>query len=433
MNRLRVLQTHIFPRFTAVASTLSSHIETSSSATASSRNELKFKFSDEVTAAKRANKPIVALESTIVSHGMPYPQNVQTAREVEAIIRAQGAVPATIAILDGVICVGLSPADLEKLGKLGTQVMKVSRRDLAYVVSQRAHGATTVAATMMIAHMVGIRVFVTGGIGGVHRGGEVSMDVSADLTELAQTPVAVVCAGVKSLLDIPRTLEYLETQGVGVITYRSKEFPAFFTPHSGCESPLSASSTGDIAAMLDASARLGLQSSVVVAVPIREADAADAATAEQAIQTALREADEKHVRGKEITPFLLKRVNELTKGASLKANIALIKHNAEIGAQIASQLNDMLLSTSRPSTTATAAPSAKVTVVGGAVTDVMCTPADELLVGTSNPGHIEHRFGGVGRNIAEALARFGSPPCFVRKHCSASERQKQVFMFRFIV
>eukprot|EP00698_Gefionella_okellyi_P005503 TRINITY_DN1502_c0_g1_i2.p2 TRINITY_DN1502_c0_g1~~TRINITY_DN1502_c0_g1_i2.p2 ORF type:complete len:304 (+),score=62.95 TRINITY_DN1502_c0_g1_i2:84-995(+) len=291
MNRLRVLQTHIFPRFTAVASTLSSHIETSSSATASSRNELKFKFSDEVTAAKRANKPIVALESTIVSHGMPYPQNVQTAREVEAIIRAQGAVPATIAILDGVICVGLSPADLEKLGKLGTQVMKVSRRDLAYVVSQRAHGATTVAATMMIAHMVGIRVFVTGGIGGVHRGGEVSMDVSADLTELAQTPVAVVCAGVKSLLDIPRTLEYLETQGVGVITYRSKEFPAFFTPHSGCESPLSASSTGDIAAMLDASARLGLQSSVVVAVPIREADAADAATAEQAIQTALREAE----------------------------------------------------------------------------------------------------------------------------------------------
>jgi pseudouridine-5'-phosphate glycosidase len=238
------------------------------SAEPTSAASLPLSYSPEVAEALRQGRPVVALESTIISHGMPYPANVKTAQEVEQVVRSHGATPATIAILDGRIRVGLTPAELETLGKLGHKAQKCSRRDLAYVLATKTPGATTVAATMLIAHMAGISVFVTGGIGGVHRGAESTMDISADLTELGRTPVAVVCAGVKSILDIPKTLEVLETQGVSVVALGTNEFPAFFTPHSGCEAPLRVNSPSECAQMIDAAQRLRLDNGMVIAVPI---------------------------------------------------------------------------------------------------------------------------------------------------------------------
>ena len=294
-------------------------------------------FSEEVLAARAAGKPVVALESTIISHGMPYPQNVQTAREVEQIIRDGGAVPATIAIIDGKICVGLSDAQLEQLGNT-EGVLKVSRRDLPYVLSQKKLGATTVAATMICADLADIRVFVTGGIGGVHRGAQTSFDISADLQELAHTSVAVVCAGAKSILDLPLTLEYLETHGVPVVSVGQAQFPAFFTRESGLNADFQLDSAAELADFIRTKWQLGLNGGVVVANPVPQADAMPKTEIDAMTEQALREAEAQGVNGKAVTPFLLARIKQLTEGRSLDTNIALVKNNAVLGAQLAVQL-----------------------------------------------------------------------------------------------
>ncbi|MBZ2208751.1 pseudouridine-5'-phosphate glycosidase [Massilia soli] len=297
-------------------------------------------FSPEVAAARAAGKPIVALESTIISHGMPYPQNVTTAKEVEQIIRDAGAVPATIAVIGGKICVGLSDEQLELLGN-SPDAMKVSRRDLPYVLSTRKLGATTVAATMICAALAGIRVFVTGGIGGVHRGAETSFDISADLQELAQTDVAVVCAGVKSILDIGLTLEYLETHGVPVISVGQPGFPAFFTRESGFQADFQMDSALEQAAFINTKWELGLRGGVVVSNPVPEMFAMPKAEIDNITEQALKEADQGGVKGKAVTPFLLNRIKQLTEGRSLVTNIALVKHNALIGAKLAAAMHDL--------------------------------------------------------------------------------------------
>ena len=294
-------------------------------------------YSDEVRAARAAGKPVVALESTIISHGMPYPQNVQTAREVEQIIRDGGATPATIALIDGKICVGLSDAQLEQLGNT-EGVLKVSRRDLPYVLSQKKLGATTVAATMICADLADIRVFVTGGIGGVHRGAQTSFDISADLQELAHTSVAVVCAGAKSILDLPLTLEYLETHGVPVVSVGQAQFPAFFTRESGLNADFQLDDAVALADFISTKWQLGLSGGVVVANPVPEAHAMPKAEIDAMTEQALREADEQGVCGKAVTPFLLARIKQLTGGRSLDTNIALVKNNAVLGAALAVQL-----------------------------------------------------------------------------------------------
>ncbi|WP_312511495.1 pseudouridine-5'-phosphate glycosidase [Massilia sp.] len=295
-------------------------------------------FSPEVAAARTAGKPIVALESTIISHGMPYPQNVQTAREVEQVIRDAGAVPATIAIIKGKICVGLSEEQLETLGS-SPDAIKVSRRDLPFVLSQGLLGATTVAATMICAQLAGIEVFVTGGIGGVHRGAETSFDISADLQELAQTSVAVVCAGVKSILDIGLTLEYLETHGVPVVSVGQPGFPAFFTRESGFKADFQLDAPEAQAAFIRTKWQLGLDGGVVVANPVPAESAMEPSEIDAIIAQALQEAEQQNVSGKSVTPFLLARIKELTEGRSLATNIALVKHNALVGARLAVALN----------------------------------------------------------------------------------------------
>lgn len=291
-------------------------------------------LSPEVAEALAAGKPVVALESTIISHGMPYPKNVETAREVEQIVRGGGAVPATIAVLDGVPRIGLDEAQLDVLGS-DPDVAKVSIRDLPYVIARRGHGATTVASTMRLAALAGIRVFVTGGIGGVHRGGESSMDISADLTELSLTDVAVVSAVVKSLLDIGRTLEVLETLGVPVITVGSDDFPSFYSRSSGFRSPLRLDTADDVAAAMRAKWELGLAGGLIVANPIPEADEIPEAEISMLISRAVTEAEHRGITGAAITPYLLGRIVELSGGDSLRANIALVKDNAAFGAEVA--------------------------------------------------------------------------------------------------
>jgi pseudouridine-5'-phosphate glycosidase len=288
----------------------------------------------EVQQALQDQKPVVALESTIISHGMPYPRNVQTALEVEQVVRDGRAIPASIAILGGKLCVGLDADQLEKLGKSGHSVWKVSLRDMPYVLSQNLMGATTVAATMRIASMAGIRVFVTGGIGGVHRGAEDSMDISADLTEMAQTSVAVVSAGVKSILDIGRTLEYLETLGIPVVTYGQDAFPSFYSSRSGFQTPLRLDSASDIASLMKAKWEIGLDGSVLVANPVPSEFEVPPEEIEKHILKALDDANRLGIRGKEVTPFLLKTIAENTGGESLDANIALVKNNAVLGTAI---------------------------------------------------------------------------------------------------
>ncbi|KZE37220.1 pseudouridine-5-phosphate glycosidase [Bhargavaea cecembensis] len=297
-------------------------------------------FSKEVQEAIEAGKPIVALESTIISHGMPYPQNVQTAREVEQIVRDGGAVPATMALIDGKIKIGLSDKELEMFGN-ADNVAKASRRDIGYLLATKQLGATTVAATMICADLAGIRVFVTGGIGGVHRGAETTMDISADLDELGKTNVAVVCAGAKSILDIGLTLEYLETKGVPVVGYGTDELPAFFTRKSGFPLSISTDSAEEVAGMLKAKWDLGLEGGAVIANPIPEEDELDPAFINGIIENALKEAQENGISGKETTPFLLGKVKELTEGKSLVANIALVKHNAKVGTGIAVAYNKL--------------------------------------------------------------------------------------------
>ena len=292
-------------------------------------------ISEEIQNSIKENRPIVALESTIISHGMPFPQNLETALEVERIIRKEGAIPATIAVVEGRIKIGLSNLELEQFAQ-GTKTVKVSSRDLPLAISQKQDGGTTVAATMICARMAGISIFVTGGIGGVHRGSEKTMDISGDLMELARTNVAVVCAGIKSILDIPRTLEYLETQGVPVIGYRTDEFPAFYTTTSGYSVQSRINTAEEIARCMKVKWELGLEGGMVIANPVLREDAMDEKVIEEAITKSLKEASEKGIDGKAVTPFLLERISQLTDGESLKTNIALVRNNALIGAKIAS-------------------------------------------------------------------------------------------------
>ena len=288
----------------------------------------------EVLQALNNDKAVVALESTIISHGMPYPKNVETAIAVENMVRVNGAIPATIAIINGKCHVGLTREQLEYFGN-AKDVWKVSLRGMPYVISKNLFGATTVAATMRIASMAGIRIFVTGGIGGVHRDAPSTMDISADLAEMAQTPVAVVSAGVKSILDIGLTLEYLETKGIPVVTYRQDEFPSFYSRKSGFASPLRLDEVKEIAAMIDTKWKLGLNGAVLIANPVPADQEIAVDEMEIYIQQALDAAKENKISGKEVTPFLLKYIAEHTNGESLEANIALIKHNAKVGAGIA--------------------------------------------------------------------------------------------------
>ena len=283
-----------------------------------------------VAQALAEGKPVVALESTIISHGMPYPQNVETALKVEEIIRQNGAVPATIAILGGRLKAGLSPAEIEYLGKQGQKVTKASRRDLSVLVAQGADGATTVATTMMIAHMAGIKLFATGGIGGVHRGAESTMDISADLEELGQTDVMVVCAGAKAILDLKLTLEYLETKGVPVLGYQTQELPAFYTRTSGLKVDYQVDSPEMLAKILKTQHDLGLHGGILVTNPIPEQYSMDADAINAVIDQAIAEAQEKGIHGKETTPFLLAKVKEITGGDSLEANIQLVFNNAKL-------------------------------------------------------------------------------------------------------
>ncbi|HIY73554.1 MAG TPA: pseudouridine-5'-phosphate glycosidase [Candidatus Intestinimonas merdavium] len=294
--------------------------------------------SPEVAAAIAEGRPVVALESTIISHGMPYPQNVETALKVESIIRENGAVPATIAILGGRLKAGLTPEEIEYLGKKGHDVTKASRRDLAVLVSRKEDGATTVTTTMMIAYMAGIRIFATGGIGGVHRGAQTTMDISADLEELAQTTVMVVCAGAKSILDLGLTLEYLETHGVPVIGYGTKELPAFYTRKSGFGVDYELDSPQELAAAFKASMDMGLKGGMLVTNPIPEEYSMDPAVINKAIDEAIAQANAQGIHGKESTPFLLAKVKELTGGDSLDSNIQLVFNNARLAAKTAVEL-----------------------------------------------------------------------------------------------
>ena len=296
--------------------------------------DLPLDLSPEVRDALGRGAPVVALESTIVTHGMPYPDNVSTARAVEAAVREGGAVPATIVVLGGRIRVGLSDGEIEALGQ-AKGVMKLSRADLAYAVAMGRDGSTTVAATMICAHLAGLRVFATGGIGGVHRGMEATLDVSADLDELGRTPVTVVCAGAKALLDLPRTLEYLETRGVPVVGYRTDRFPAFWSRDSGLPAPLRLDSPGDVAALAAAQRRLGLPGGVLVANPVPEADEIPAGEIAAQIDEAVADAARLGIGGKGVTPFILSRMLDLTGGRSLRTNVALILGNARLAAEIA--------------------------------------------------------------------------------------------------
>lgn len=295
-------------------------------------------ISPEVQEALKAGKPVVALESTIISHGMPYPQNVETALKVEQTIRENGAVPATIAIIGGQLKAGCTPEEIEYLGKKGQAVIKASRRDLPVLIARKADGATTVTTTMIIASMAGIRVFATGGIGGVHRGAQQTFDISADLEELAQTPVMVVCAGAKSILDLGLTLEYLETKGVPVIGYGTEELPAFYTRHSGFKVDYRIDTPEELAAAFQAKLDCSLKGGMLVTNPIPEQYSMPKEVIDKAIDQALREMDEAGIHGKQCTPFLLAKVKDLTGGESLASNIQLVLNNARLAAKTAKAL-----------------------------------------------------------------------------------------------
>lgn len=383
-----------------------------------------FQVYPEVAEAIVSKRPVVALESTIITHGMPYPENLRVAKEVEKIVKNNGAIPATIAVLSGKIHVGLSEANLERLAQ-DTDAVKTSRRDLPHVISKGLTGGTTVSSTMIAANATGIPVFVTGGIGGVHRGAQSTFDISTDLTELGKTPMAVVCAGAKSILDIELTLEYLETQGVLVATYGdSLDFPAFFTPKSGFKSVCNIQTPEEAAKLIDANLSLKSSSGIVLAVPISKKEAASGEIIEKAIQKALQEASDSGIKSKEVTPFLLKRVNELTQGQSLQANMALVKNNAKIGSLIAVELCRIQKLKEKkavesqgkvpgfPDSTRDWNRQRRPVVIGGSNVDFIAT-AESIVLEASNPGKVRMSFGGVGRNMAECLARLGMRPLFV--------------------
>ena len=294
--------------------------------------------SPEVEQAIKENRPVIALESTIISHGMPYPQNVETALNCQKIARENGVTPATIAVIGGKLCAGLTDEQIDHLGRKGLGVTKASRRDLPVLVSRGEDGATTVAATMIIAAMAGVKVFATGGVGGVHRGAETTMDISADLEELARTPVAVVCGGAKSILDLGLTLEYLETKGVPVLGYRTRELPAFYTRQSGFSVDYSMETPEELAGAIRAQRELGFPGGMLIANPIPQEYAMDKGVIDQAITQALAEASQQGIHGKETTPFLLDRVKTITGGDSLHSNIQLVYNNVRLAAQIAKAL-----------------------------------------------------------------------------------------------
>ena len=296
------------------------------------------KINPIIKKALEEGKPVVALESTIISHGMPYPKNVETALKVEQTIRDNGAIPATIGIIDGVAVVGMTPEEIEEFGKR-KGILKASRRDLPVIYAKKLWAATTVASTMIIAAQAGIEVFVTGGIGGVHRGAQETMDISADLQELAKTNVSVVCAGAKAILDLPLTMEYLETMGVPVLGYKTKELPAFYTPHSGLNVDYEVDTYEEFARIIKEKRNNNLQGGVLITNPIPEEYAMDAKIINDAIEEALKRANEQGIKGKESTPFLLKTIMELTGGDSLESNIALVLNNAKLGANIAKELS----------------------------------------------------------------------------------------------
>lgn len=291
----------------------------------------------EVQKALKDEKPVVALESTIISHGMPYPRNVETALNVENIVRENSAVPATIAILNGKLKVGLTRDEIEHLGN-GKNIIKTSRRDIPYIVAKGLDGATTVASTMIIANLAGIKVFATGGIGGVHRGAQQTFDISADLEELARTNVAVVCAGAKSILDLGLTLEYLETKGVPVVGYGTDELPAFYTRKSGFKVDYRIDNVEELAKLVSAKWQLGLNGGLVIANPVLEEDQMDYETINKAIEEAVEEANEKGIKGKETTPFLLSKIKDITGGDSLETNIKLVYNNARLASKLAVEL-----------------------------------------------------------------------------------------------
>lgn len=299
-------------------------------------------ISPEVKKAIDDNKPVVALESTIISHGMPYPKNVETALKVEEIVRENGAIPATIAIIQGKLSVGITPKEIDYLGKKGLDVTKASRRDIPVLVSRGDDGATTVAATMIIANLAGIKLFATGGIGGVHRGAETTMDISADLEELSNTNVSVICAGAKSILDLGLTLEYLETKGVPVIGYQTDELPAFYTRESGFKVNYKMDSPIEIAKALKVKNELDLKGAMLITNPIPKEYSMDKDLINGVIEEAVDEANKLGVKGKDITPFLLDKIQKITEGKSLEANIQLVYNNVKLGAQIAKELSNLL-------------------------------------------------------------------------------------------
>ncbi|XP_074973372.1 uncharacterized protein LOC142068038 isoform X6 [Phalacrocorax aristotelis] len=393
------------------------------------------KIQPSVQEALMEGRPVVALESTIITHGMAYPQNLSMARKVEETVTTNGAVPATVGILKGQIHVGLTDEELEFLAS-SKNVVKVSRRDLPFVLSQGLSGGTTVSGTMIAAHKAGIPVFVTGGIGGVHRGGENTeeeenlatketwalvcvraLDVSADLTELGRTPVAVVSAGVKSILDIGRTLEYLETQGVCVAAFgESREFPAFFSRQSGFQAPYHVRDEEEAAELIASALELGLSSGVLIAVPCPQERAAPGQVIEGAIQQALSEARSKGITGKELTPFMLQKINELTGGKSLDSNLALIQNNARVGSCIAVALSKLQKARRKGSLPwrEDANPPQPV-VIGGINVDFIAKAQNPVILdgGQTNSGRVRQTFGGVGRNLADCLSRLGRTPLFL--------------------
>lgn len=387
----------------------------------------------EIQQALLEKNPIIALESTIISHGMPFPKNIEVAKSVERTVRERGAIPATIAVIHGVPHIGLTDSQLQIIANEDGKVLKASTRDLAYVCSLQLHAATTVASTMKLASLAGISVFATGGIGGVHRGGESSMDISADLIELGKTPVTVVCAGIKSILDIKRSLEVLETQGVPVLGYQTTDFPAFFTLSSGCKVPLKIDKVEDIARMILLNQQLNLKSGMVIAVP--NPNPLKQEFVENVIAQALLEAENLKIEGAKVTPFLLSRIEKLSEGKSLESNIALVLNNAKVAAQIAKSYASLLSANSSETSSQTrllqqtveivtssqakSAPSAStpsndvrnhndVMIIGGAAVDIIGNVTAEMTIpNTSNPGIVRSSFGGVGRNIAEQLSKLG--------------------------
>ena len=384
----------------------------------------KVKVLPEVARALQSGRPVVALESTIVAHGMPYPQNLELAKDVSQILRAKGVIPATIAVKDGIFRAGLHPDELENLAMAGEEnrALKCSTRDLPLMTCNTTQqseenvqwGATTVAATMVLAHAVNLNTFVTGGSGGVHRGGELSLDISTDLIELSRTPMIVVSAGVKSLLDIRRTLEYLETFGVPVGAWKSDEFPAFFSPTSGCKAPSRFDDAMSVARAYVSSRTLGLSSGMLVAVPNHDPAGEHV---ERAIKEALLEAEAAGIEGRDVTPFILRAVNEKTGGDSLRSNIALVKNNASVGADIAVAVSNEIQSQSGAlfqQSVQLPQRGSSVVCIGASVIDIIAKSCgdEEMIIGTSNPGQVFKSDGGVGRNIAEALARLGDKPLF---------------------